>query len=178
MTLKPMRLLLALACGSIMPPTFAQTPGQEQQEQQAPQAQAPALGEELMALPAGQLRREIQTRFDRALGFSRDPAVVAADSAAYLWAVEAKVQCGIALGYLKSGFKDPISVGKCATFAAGMNQPRAMARAVGASHRRQALSGQRRGIDAQALADARPGRAAPVAGPAGTDRATPTQTAR
>jgi outer membrane protein OmpA-like peptidoglycan-associated protein len=31
----------------------------------------------------------------------------------FMWASQAKVQCGIAIGYLKSGFKDPVSIGKC-----------------------------------------------------------------
>lgn len=68
----------------------------------------------LMALDKDSLRAEIQTRFDAALAASNDPALINGDDPRYLWALEAKAQCGIALGYLKSGTKDPVSIGKCA----------------------------------------------------------------
>ena len=71
-------------------------------------------GDALMALDNGSLRSEIQMRFDAALAASNETGVVAADDTRYIWANEAKAQCGIALGYLKSGTKDPVSVGKCA----------------------------------------------------------------
>ncbi|WP_427969841.1 OmpA family protein [Altererythrobacter sp.] len=67
----------------------------------------------LMAMDKGALRNEIQTRFDAALAATHDPAVVNADDSRDIWANEAKAQCGIALGYLKSHTKDPTSIGKC-----------------------------------------------------------------
>ncbi len=72
-----------------------------------------ASGEELMALDKGSLRSEIGRRFDAALTLTRDPSVISADNPRYLWASQAKAQCGIALGFLKSGTKDPVSIGKC-----------------------------------------------------------------
>jgi outer membrane protein OmpA-like peptidoglycan-associated protein len=60
-----------------------------------------------------QLRGEIGQRYADALALSQDPAVVSADNPRFLWATQAKVQCGIALGFLKSGTRDPISIGKC-----------------------------------------------------------------
>src|SRR3546814_16626706 len=50
---------------------------------------------------------------------SSDPAVAAADTGSYAWASEAKVQCGIALGFLKSNSKDAESLRRC-DFAYGM----------------------------------------------------------
>src|SRR3546814_19729758 len=68
----------------------------------------------LMALDVDSLRGEIRNRFDGALAASNNPSIIAADDTRYVWAIEAKAQCGIALGYLKSSTKDPVSVGKCA----------------------------------------------------------------
>ncbi|MBJ7438892.1 MAG: OmpA family protein [Sphingopyxis sp.] len=74
--------------------------------------------------PTGELRGEVQSRYDAALAMTVDPAVVAANSNAYTWASEAKVQCGIALGFLKSNTKDSESLRRC-DFAYGMmtNRP-------------------------------------------------------
>ncbi len=72
-----------------------------------------ASGDELMALDKGSLRSEVGRRYDAALTLTRDPSVISADNPRYLWASQAKAQCGIALGFLKSGTKDPVSVGKC-----------------------------------------------------------------
>ena len=71
-------------------------------------------GDALMALDNGALKGEIQMRFDAALAASNNSTVVSADDTRFIWANEAKAQCGIALGYLKSGTKDPVSVRKCA----------------------------------------------------------------
>lgn len=76
-----------------------------------------ASGDELMAMDRGSLRAEIQSRYDSALGLTRDAAVVSASDTRFIWASQAKAQCGIALGFLKSGTKDPVSVGKCADAA-------------------------------------------------------------
>lgn len=68
----------------------------------------------LMAMDNNSLKGEIQMRFDAALAATNNPAVINADDSRHIWASEAKAQCGIALGYLKSSTKDPVSVGKCA----------------------------------------------------------------
>ena len=68
----------------------------------------------LMAMDLGSLRSEIQMRFDAALAATHDVSVISADDSRHIWASEAKAQCGIALGYLKSKTKDPVSIGKCA----------------------------------------------------------------
>lgn len=78
---------------------------------------------QLMGLSRGELKREITQRYDAALAATTDSAVVAADSKRFLWASQAKAQCGIALGYLKSGTKDPVSVGKCVDASARLSSP-------------------------------------------------------
>jgi len=73
-----------------------------------------APGGDLMNLGTGSLRGEIGSRYDAAVALTTDTAVVAANSSQFMWASQAKNQCGIALGFLKSGTKDPVSIGKCA----------------------------------------------------------------
>lgn len=78
----------------------------------AAMAQADAASS-LMAMDGSSLRSEISNRYDAALTLTRDAATVSADSSRFMWASQAKAQCGIALGFLKSGTKDPVSIGKC-----------------------------------------------------------------
>jgi outer membrane protein OmpA-like peptidoglycan-associated protein len=70
-------------------------------------------GGDLMALDGSALRAAVQSRYDEALALTQDQAIVAADTTRFVWASQAKAQCGIALGFLKSGTKDPVSLGKC-----------------------------------------------------------------
>lgn len=72
-----------------------------------------AQGTDLMGLSLGELRTEIGQRYTDAVALSQDQGVVAADNPRFVWASQAKAQCGIALGFLKSGHKDPVSIGKC-----------------------------------------------------------------
>lgn len=83
--------------------------------------------DDLMALETGALRGEIDQRFEAALAMSNDPAIIAANDTRYVWAIEAKAQCGIAKGYLRSGTKDPVSIGKCADAYRRMNMQRVVA---------------------------------------------------
>ena len=78
-----------------------------------------ALAQAFADRPIGELKTEVRTRYDAALALTTDRSVVAADSNAYTWASEAKVHCGIALGYLKSNTKDAESLRRC-DFAYGM----------------------------------------------------------
>lgn len=59
------------------------------------------------------LRSGLQTRYDAALAATRDDGTIAANDPRYVWASEAKVQCAIALGYLKSNTRDATSIRKC-----------------------------------------------------------------
>lgn len=69
--------------------------------------------DELMGLGISSLRSEIQMRYDAALALSQEQGTVSADTNTYMWASQAKAQCGIAIGFLKSRTKDPVSIGKC-----------------------------------------------------------------
>ena len=83
-----------------------------------PALAAAQTGEELTAMGKGQLRTELLTRHDAAVAAMA--ATVGANDPRYIWAMQAKIQCGIALGYLKSGTKDAGSIGKCADAYARM----------------------------------------------------------
>jgi len=83
-------------------------------------AMAQDTGADLMSLDKGALRGAIQSRYDEALALTQDPAIVSGDNDRFTWASQAKAQCGIALGFLKSGTRDPVSIGKCADAAMRM----------------------------------------------------------
>ena len=68
----------------------------------------------LMAMSSGDLNRELQSRYDAGLAASNDPALINADDSRYLWALEAKVQCGIAIGFMRSSTRDETSIRNCA----------------------------------------------------------------
>lgn len=70
----------------------------------------------LMDMPVKQLRQEIDQRYQAALQQTLAPDVVRAADSRYTWASEAKVACGIAIGYLKSGIKDGETIAKCDDF--------------------------------------------------------------
>ncbi|MGD9713914.1 MAG: OmpA family protein [Thermomicrobiales bacterium] len=62
-------------------------------------------------------------RYDEALAATVDPVILAADDSRYLWASEAKVQCGIALGYMKSSTRDDPTIRKCGDAYARFKRP-------------------------------------------------------
>jgi len=76
-------------------------------------AMAQDAGGDLMSLDGSALRQGVQSRYDAALALTMDQGVIGGNDNRYLWASQAKAQCGIALGFLKSGTKDPVSIGKC-----------------------------------------------------------------
>jgi outer membrane protein OmpA-like peptidoglycan-associated protein len=71
----------------------------------------------LDSLDMGGLRGALQQRYDAALAETTDAAIVNANDPRYLWASEAKAQCGIALGFTKSSTRDATSIHKCAIAA-------------------------------------------------------------
>src|SRR5690349_18067980 len=81
-------------------------------------AAAQGAGGELMTMGKGELRDALLQRHDAAVAAMA--ATVNANDPRYIWAFQAKAQCGIALGFLKSGTKDPVSIGKCADAYARM----------------------------------------------------------
>ena len=104
-TMKRARFALALAGAGGLWPALA----------------AAQTGQELAAMGKGQLRTELLTRHDAAVAAMA--ATVGANDPRYIWAMQAKVQCGIALGFIKSGTKDPVSIAKCADAYARMQAP-------------------------------------------------------
>lgn len=74
---------------------------------------AEANAQDLMTLDKSTLRTEIDRRYSAALAATTDQQVVAVDDNRFMWASQAKAQCGIAIGFLKSGTKDAVSIAKC-----------------------------------------------------------------
>jgi len=83
-------------------------------------AAAQTASDDWTAMSKSQLRGEVLRRHDEAVAAMAQ--TVNANDPRYIWAMQAKAQCGIALGFLKSGTKDPISLGKCADAYARMQQ--------------------------------------------------------
>jgi outer membrane protein OmpA-like peptidoglycan-associated protein len=75
----------------------------------------------LLDLPVGSLRGELDTRYNAVVAASKAADVVRAEDSRFFWASEAKVQCGIAIGFTKAGIKDPDSVNKCDLFSQRLN---------------------------------------------------------
>jgi OmpA-OmpF porin, OOP family len=80
-------------------------------------------GASLLAMPKHQMRQEVEQRYQAALKLTLDPAVINNRGDVYTWASEAKVACGIAIGFLKTGTVDADSVTKCDEFARRMSMP-------------------------------------------------------
>ena len=89
------------------------------------QAQTPATG--LADHPADQLRQELDQRYSAALQATQSPEFIRAADSRYTWASEAKVECGIAIGFLKSGTRDRESIARCEdSYNRMLETPRAM----------------------------------------------------
>ncbi len=78
--------------------------------------------EELLALGNSALNDELNRRYEAGLAASLDESFIAANDPRYLWALETKVQCGIALGFMQSSTRDETSIGKCAEAFIRMNE--------------------------------------------------------
>ncbi|KLE35975.1 hypothetical protein AAW00_00010 [Aurantiacibacter luteus] len=74
----------------------------------------------LMALDNSGLQRELTLRYDAGLAASLDDSIISSDDPRYLWALETKVQCGIALGFMRSSTRDETSIRNCANAYARM----------------------------------------------------------
>lgn len=88
----------------------------------APSAHA-VMRSPLLDLGKDQIKGEVQSRYDTALAATGADDVRRSEDTRYTWASEAKVQCGIALGFLKSGTVDADSVNRCDAFAARLAAP-------------------------------------------------------
>lgn len=79
----------------------------------APGAAAQTSDSDLLSADDNTLRTELRSRYDAALAATRENGIISADDPRYMWASEAKVQCAIALGYMKSDTRDETSISKC-----------------------------------------------------------------
>jgi len=88
----------------------------------AGQASAQTLGRSpLLDLGSAQaIRPEIDKRYEAALAATRAAEIARANDIRYTWASEAKVACGIAIGFLKTRTIDDDSINKCDYYAMRM----------------------------------------------------------
>lgn len=70
----------------------------------------------IQSLPDAQFRAVLQRNYDVAKSELADRATLYSRTGRYIWAHEAKVECGVALGYLKGGTRDTESSQKCDCF--------------------------------------------------------------
>ncbi len=77
---------------------------------------------ELMALGDSALTNELTMRYDAGLSASLDEGYISADDPRYLWALETKVQCAIALGFMESSTRDETSIRNCGRAYDRMNE--------------------------------------------------------
>lgn len=67
----------------------------------------------LMALGDRDLVSTLTERYEAGLSLSETPAIVNSDDPRYTWALETKVQCAIALGFMRGTERDRTSIEKC-----------------------------------------------------------------
>jgi outer membrane protein OmpA-like peptidoglycan-associated protein len=77
----------------------------------------------LLQMGKSELKGALTSRYDTAVAAVNDASVRAAQDSRWTYAVEAKNQCGIAIGFLKSGTKDADSINKCDDFVARLTAP-------------------------------------------------------
>ncbi len=75
----------------------------------------------LLQMGNSELKGVLQSRYDTAVAAASDASLRAAQDSRWTWAVEAKNQCGIALGFMKSGTKYAYSINKCDDFVARLS---------------------------------------------------------
>jgi OmpA-OmpF porin, OOP family len=75
----------------------------------------------LLQLGNSELKGELKSRYDKAVAATADATLRGAQDSRWTWAVEAKNQCGIAIGFMKSGTKDADSINKCDEFVARLS---------------------------------------------------------
>lgn len=69
------------------------------------------------------MRGEVTKRYDAALQATLAPDVVRSNDDRFTWASEAKVACGIAIGYLKTNTVHQDSINKCDDFSRRITSP-------------------------------------------------------
>lgn len=76
----------------------------------------------IQSLPAAQYRAALERNYDVAKTELADRQTLYSRSTRYIWAHEAKIQCAVALGYLKGGTRDAESSQKCDCFTQHLAQ--------------------------------------------------------
>lgn len=66
------------------------------------------------------LRNEVVSRMDQAIATADDPRWISSTRPVFVWASETKVACGMAYGYLQSGWRDETTTERCYCFYAKM----------------------------------------------------------
>jgi hypothetical protein len=91
------------------------------------ETQAPVGGQCVAGAPVvltgtsdGALRVEVTKLMEEAISVAESPQWVASPRPVFVWASEAKVACGKAFGYLRSGHQDPEYLYKCECFHSRM----------------------------------------------------------
>ena len=77
----------------------------------------------LLQMGNAELKGTLKSRYDTAVAAVGDASLRVAQDSRWTWAVEAKNQCGIALGFMKSGTRDADSINKCDDFVARLSAP-------------------------------------------------------
>ncbi len=86
-------------------------------------SQAASAQESVLAgMDVGQLKPEVQRRYDEALAATQSPEYLASLDSRHMWASEAKAWCGISRGFLKNGIRDDESLSRCERFHAMMQK--------------------------------------------------------
>ena len=88
----------------------------------ASEAEAQVVRSPLLDGSVSSIRSEVTRRYEAALAATRSREIVAANDVRYTWASEAKVACGIAIGFLKTRTVDEDSINKCDAYARRMNE--------------------------------------------------------
>jgi hypothetical protein len=70
----------------------------------------------LLDLPPAEVARAVEFRYGRAVATSNEGSVIASARPVFPWAMEARMACGTAIGYLAGGVVDDVSVSKCDCF--------------------------------------------------------------
>lgn len=70
----------------------------------------------LLDLPTSEIFREVDFRYGRAVATSKERVVIASARPVFPWALEARVACATAIGYLKGAVVDDVSISKCDCF--------------------------------------------------------------
>ena len=77
----------------------------------------------LLQMGNAELKGALKSRYDTAVAAVGDASLRVAQDSRWTWAVEAKNQCGIALGFMKSGTRDADRINKCDDFVARLSAP-------------------------------------------------------